>query len=683
MRDRNSVMRIGNTIEIVLNLMTNKYASKDVKIILKSFIDGKQLSPEEFDILSEIFGFKETDNSMYFSANNLNELCGALLLLNGEVPVGNNIPVRLKEIGSAVDSLEAHHNISKVTARFLKRIFELRYGMLYINYSTAMLQAKECDAEVLKQIKMMRSMNIISENSEHLLRIIYKVELRNIGVVGSWIKQSLRLPSNLGQVSVREIVVNGKSVYELFSEPDTLKLSTKYFENSEKTKYYSGRAIDSLIDVVRNHEEQAISCISKLIEGGAQAKGKPLFVSADFRDDAVLLVEDIQNRRKDYINLYTNDSGEFNGVIKDCIGTRKRCSVLYRSVRNGKVVFIPLQLKYGTLVTKLCKMRDNQKLSDAVEIYQFRDSTLPLRKELSSKQLSDRLSKFGVAYINNILENYEKHLKVVANFETAPDVLFIVEDFKLDAYVRDGYERLIKVFDSDGVQFTDEFREHIFRCGAELGKIVYKLPTKGSYVDLCNKYGRAIARIRLLLGAVGGTVGNYNIKNVNNDILSLYSQYGVATDYTEPSTQDIVELYRIYGSTFLNKLYTACKNEEAKLPASTFGDYKDVNILLSPFANEGFIEYRVETERTYDPCRGNGKVSRIKRVKLAKRKVTGDIGLTSEAESLLRKWESLTSPRIVFKATNNRHAVDIRGKYDNMLANVAYVKSKVLMGVQL
>lgn len=66
MRDRNSVIRIGNTIEIVLNLMTNKYASKDVKIILKSFIDGKQISPEEFDILSEIFGFKETDNSMYF-----------------------------------------------------------------------------------------------------------------------------------------------------------------------------------------------------------------------------------------------------------------------------------------------------------------------------------------------------------------------------------------------------------------------------------------------------------------------------------------------------------------------------------------------------------------------------------------------------------------------------------------
>lgn len=708
MRDKDSIARISTAITAVQNTLESGYPSKEAKRMIESSVMTNMLSEEEAVIVADIFGFKNTDNSIYFSVNNAREIVNNLRFMRrGTPPKDTETLVRLSEIIGVLSYMEVVHKISPVAATFVQRVFELEYGMQLINYTIYAISPSS-ERKVYQAISdRLRDLAGagVCDNSIRLLKQIYgldKISPRKVDNVAQAIQNKTSHSTTQRAVTSKEIKVGNLSLTEIFAL-DNAKLSDMYFKSYEIESDYTDNEIMELIEKIEQRQETA----SRFLK--APRNTSKLIVSADFRADAFLEVSNNNefiapngNRSyKKYVKIYdlygerVSDELKEYGVKYNRVDVR---DIVYRVVIGGKMVYISLDAKYRKLIDKLRTMlinRENVRNEATVEdspeikVQYFSSLNMAVTRELSKAELQERLGIFGERYLTNLLDGYKEHLIKVNNIKTKPNELLVLNDFKFDSYIKSPYGPMIKIFKGSGDSAKEEFTPELIaymkgKSYNNIGHIVYKTRGKSKhrgadqYVEIEEKYAIAIARIKEVLNqeSTKSTTSDAS----SNSIIKLYSLYGIVPDFIEPSYEQFKCWADQYGERFIQKLMEAYQTELDKLPESTFDDFVNANVLLSPFALEGYIQYQYSVVRgRTDNCRGAEWSTQTRYIKLVSNSNTADgvkPKLSEEAIKALTNWKKLKNPRILFKIADGcdeKALVDVREKYRRGIERIEHI----------
>lgn len=519
MRDREAVNRISKAVLAVRLIIKAGYPSVGAKQMIRSLVTERLLSNKEAIIVADIFGFKNTDNSIYFSSNNAREITQALGFLDIGIPSeGSEILRELPGILSLVQVMEVAGKMSPVASTLVRRLVELDCGMRLINYTIDTINTSNKSKiyqAVNSRIRDLASVGVCN-NSIRLLKLIYGVGRASKEADTKQSKQGKADGATSQKTIFKKIKLDNFCIFEafIFESGRLYDLSIKNFE-AEREELNK----DKLRELIEALEERRIR--AKLIIEKEWLNR--IIFSGDFKLDAFLEVSDntkpvLPNGNKRYIKMYDLYETYGEQIHDELLDYAKQFNgadvkrVVYRANIDGRMTFVSLDEKYKRTIDRLKEIlmdkNDTRQssLTDGelkIKVQHLSDLGIDISIGLDKNSLHERLSMFGPNYLTKLLEVYREHFIELVSLKIEPNEVLILDDFKLDAYIKSPCGDIIKIFKGSGKPskcvFTPEFKAYIKgKSCNNVGHVVYRVKGKDSmqYVEAEQIYNIAIAQIK-------------------------------------------------------------------------------------------------------------------------------------------------------------------------------------------
>lgn len=338
-RERSRAFEVIRWVTIVENMLFNGYSSLSTKEFIKNSISSNSCSSETADIVFDIFGMRDTDNSDYFSTAKVREFVEAYRAVFQEFSMSCDKEA-LKRIRSTLSELEKAGRISSLTYKIQLRLREIQFIDYFVsNELNKPNNLNKSLAQIAQEvINSLQREHLLQTNTVRLLRRIYGIDNRTKG--------SNKRQGNSGKLPWVVSLVKFEDTQDVMTGAPTeqdIKKDVLEFRNREKLlslrRYYNKHS-DTLRKIMRDDN------------GNSPIE---LRVVYDFMRNAFLCTE-----HNELIRIY-GASGQYSQQFVQYAGANKRTKLdrIVYLYQGKKLTSFELYKTVAKLLSKYVAYLDN------------------------------------------------------------------------------------------------------------------------------------------------------------------------------------------------------------------------------------------------------------------------------------------------------------------------------------